>query len=213
MKYNPVFIDLDGTLTEISQRHYSVYTQCCRLFHAAPVSYDEYWKCKRNNVSWSVILKKNGIESEEKQFLEEFIKLIESKEQLQKDKLLPGTLEVLQDLRKHSKLTLVSLRRNREELLHQLSELGIKKIFTAVLSGHSETKEGTLNKKSEIIASWEEYENGVIIGDTEADIAAAKQLNIDSIATTTGIRNKEFLQNLNPTFIVDSIQQAYKLMK
>ena len=48
----------------------------------------------------------------------------------------------------------------------------------------------------------EKKENVFMIGDTEVDILSAKNAGVNSIAVTWGYRNREFLKNYNPNFIV-----------
>ena len=45
----------------------------------------------------------------------------------------------------------------------------------------------------------------MIIGDTEADVAAAKSIGAMSIAVTSGIRDYDFLEKLSPDVIIRSV--------
>ena len=61
-------------------------------------------------------------------------------------------------------------------------------------------------KKADIIKQTiDNPEDSIIIGDTEADVAAAQQLNATSIALLSGIRSKEFLKSMEPDYLVDGI--------
>jgi phosphoglycolate phosphatase-like HAD superfamily hydrolase len=205
-----LFLDLDGTLTDISRRLFEVYVTCLKEFNGTPLSQGEYWDLKKDKKDWGEILVLSGVDSKnEDQFLEKFISVIETPEELDKDVLFDDVLPLLDDLSRHHTLVLVSLRRNREQLLGQLERLGIKDFFAAILSGHSETVEGTLTKKAEAISEWGTFESSDIsIGDGEADIASAKQLGIRSIAVTSGIRNRAWLEKYQPDVIVDTFAQA-----
>jgi phosphoglycolate phosphatase-like HAD superfamily hydrolase len=206
-----LFLDLDGTLTDISKRLFDVYVTCLEAFDGTPLAQSEYWELKRDKKSWSEILALSGVGPEsENEFLEKFISIIETPEELDKDTLFDDVLPHLKDLSNQHQLILVSLRRNRNELLSQLERLGIKDFFTTVLSGHSETAEGTLTKKAEAISEWGggADHSAISIGDGEADIASAKQLGIRSIAVTSGIRNRVQLEKYSPDIIVDTFAQA-----
>ncbi|MBF1043420.1 MAG: HAD hydrolase-like protein, partial [Candidatus Nanosynbacter sp.] len=48
-------------------------------------------------------------------------------------------------------------------------------------------------------------EDSIIVGDTEADVAAAQQLNATSIALLSGIRSKKFLKSMEPDYLVAGI--------
>jgi len=202
-----LFIDFDGTLADISRRHYAVYSTCLKEFGGTPLSQSSYWALKRDDTSWATILAKSGLDPEvEAAFLQGFIPLIESKEMLGMDTLLPGAKRFLEEASSIGTLWLVSLRRNREQLLWQLDQLGITGYFKAVLTGHSETKEGVLLKKAEEISRATTVDsNDIIIGDTDSEIAAGTQLGIRSFAVDTGIRSTTFLTSKHPTVLLHSL--------
>ena len=207
------FIDLDGTLTDISNRHYGVYASCVDELGGLPIPKEQYWDMKRDNIEWSNILSLSGLKViDELIFIDKFISKIETTDWLRIDTLLPGVTDTLDNLSREYSLILVSLRRDRRELLDQLRNLSIDKYFTLILSGHSDTKRGTLNKKAEIIREFEYSKEDIIIGDTEADIAAGKQLGIRSFAVITGIRSKSFLDNQSPDYIIPIINDVIKFI-
>jgi phosphoglycolate phosphatase-like HAD superfamily hydrolase len=45
----------------------------------------------------------------------------------------------------------------------------------------------------------------LIIGDTEADIIAGKQLGLRTFAVTSGIRNAAFLKAIEPDYVIDRV--------
>jgi phosphoglycolate phosphatase-like HAD superfamily hydrolase len=204
-----IFFDFDGTIVDISNRHYEVYTRCISVLNGKPLSKDDYWNGKRQDMRWPQILELSSIDpSNEEDFLNRFIDLIEDTELLKIDTLFDGSRDVLQRLTQNHNLILVSLRRNHDNLIGQLKYLGLDHFFSSILSGHSGTREGVLLKKAEVIREISGYNEGIIIGDTEADIAASKQLQIPVIAVTTGIRDRKFLVAYEPDYIVDSIVDA-----
>lgn len=210
MTKHSIFIDFDGTLVDIAPRHYRVYVSCLRSFNGYPLEMYEYWKLKRANAPWSQILQLSGVDPElESEFLKPFIERIESDYELMQDELFPGSLTTLDRLSKRHDLYLLSLRRNSQALERQVDNLGIRQYFQQILVGHSDTKEGVLKKKADVIrAALLELEDLVVIGDTEADIAAAKQLNATSVALRSGIRNDEFLEKMNPNYILNEIEEV-----
>lgn len=205
-----IFIDFDGTLVDIAPRHYRVYVSCLRSFNGRPLEMYEYWKLKRANTPWGQILQLSGVDPElEPEFLKLFIERIESDSELMQDELFPGSLATLDRLSKRHNLYLLSLRRNSQALERQIDNLGIRQYFQQILVGHSDTKEGVLKKKADVIktASFD-FKNLVVVGDTEADIAAAKQLNATSVALRSGIRNDDFLEKMNPDCLLDGIEEV-----
>ena len=114
-------------------------------------------------------------------------------------------------MRKRYQLFLVTLRNNRTNLLWQLNYFAINKFFDKVLS--RDNNAGTWQVKYELIvqARLVDREKLVIIGDTEADVLTAKELNAISIAVESGIRNKEFLQKLQPDFLLKNISELGRI--
>lgn len=185
-----------------------MYQKCVKALGGTPLNKEEYWKMKRTNVSWDKLLPLSGLSIDEKDaYLKLFIDRIESQEELGADELFKDSLRVLEQLRANdNKLYLLSLRRNADALDWQIEHLGIRHLFERILSGHSDTKEGTLLKKADIVRQTVDNPSEVvIIGDTEADIAAAQQLGATSIALMSGIRNEEFLSAMHPNHLVDGI--------
>lgn len=203
-----IFIDLDGTLVDIAPRHYRVYTESLAMFKGtAPIPFEQYWWQKRCDTPWNNILQQSSLSPErEREFLEEFRNRIEKSGELFQDKLLPGAFGALERLFDKNALYLLSLRRDKEALAQQIDHLGVRHFFRDILSGHSNTKSGTLRKKADIICSQKvDPQNVVIIGDTEADVAAAKSIGAMSIAVTSGIRDYDFLEKLSPDVIIRSV--------
>ena len=205
-----VFIDLDGTLVNIAPRHHRVYTFCVDYFGGKPLPIADYWSLKRRDARWSEVLALSGLDAAiEPEFLRLFIGRIESAEELLKDKLFPESLAALEELSRDNTLYLLSLRRNKEALNQEVNNLGIRRYFKEILSGHSDTKAGTLNKKAEVIRSTGvDTDSVIIIGDTEADVAAAQQLGVVSVALGSGVRNRKFLEAMHPTYLLPGIGQV-----
>lgn len=203
-----IFIDFDGTLVDIAPRHYRVYKKCVEKMGGTPLDRKKYWELKRDNISWNELLLISGLEVNNRDdYLELFIDRIESLEELYRDELFVDSLSALKKLSSNdNKLYLLSLRRNSDALDKQIEKLGIGCFFKEILSGHSDTKEGTLLKKADIIKQTiDNPEDSIIVGDTEADVAAAQQLNATSIALLSGIRSKKFLKSMEPDYLVAGI--------
>lgn len=203
-----IFIDFDGTLVDIAPRHYRVYKKCVEKMGGTPLDRKKYWELKRDNISWNELLPMSGLEVDNRDdYLKLFIDRIELLEELYRDELFADSLSMLKKLSSNgNKLYLLSLRRNSDALDKQIEKLGIGCFFEKILSGHSYTKEGTLLKKADIIKQTiDNPEDSIIVGDTEADVAAAQQLNATSIALLSGIRSKEFLKSIEPDYLVDGI--------
>lgn len=208
-----IFVDLDGTLIDIKSRHYFVYCECVKKFRGQPLAIELYWRMKRDDEKWHEILKKSSItEENEGVFLKEFIKLVEDPDVLAQDTLFGDSIDTLQNLSKTHQLFLLSLRRDDTALRNQVASLGIDGYFMGILSGHSDTKAESLEKKADVVKSAGlSGQRLLLIGDTEADIVAAQSLGAPCIAVTTGIRSPEILATYRPDKIVSAISEVLSL--
>jgi phosphoglycolate phosphatase len=206
-----LFFDLDGTLIDTSKRHYQVYSEVVQQFGGTPLDRDEYWEIMRFNIKWPTLLEMSELsEVVQAEFLQLFITKIESPDYLRLDTLFPSALSVLRLLADNHTCYLVSLRRNRTNLLEEIARLKLTNFFQAILSGHSEID--GYDKKIELISAYlSREEKAAIIGDTEADIVTGKQLGMQTIAVTTGIRDKAFLMDLQPDYTLVNIVQLKKI--
>lgn len=205
-----IFFDFDGTLADPVSRHYAVYEAVMKEMNGTPLPKDEYWARKRSKTSWDKLLPESGVEIARKnEFLGKFIHLIEDKTYLEIDALLPGAYATLETLSKNNTCYLVSLRRNNDNLLHQLKHLGIEGFFKEILSGHSEADGEDV--KSEIIGARVSGPD-LVVGDTEADVRAAQLLHIPVAAVTTGIRDYDFLAALQPDYILSSVGELPEIV-
>jgi len=203
---NNLFIDFDGTIVDIADRHYATYVaSIASVSDAKPIDKDLYWRLKRSDAQWNEILSINNTSHLEKKFISKFIDTIETMDMLRRDKLFKGAKEFINKVKFSNNVYLVSLRRNHSNLLMQLEYLGLNDTFDKVLSGHSDTKAGTLLKKADVIQGLGLSSQGVMIGDTEADIVASKELGFRVIAVTSGIRDNKFLRQYTPDELVAGI--------
>lgn len=205
-----IFCDLDGTVIDVATRHYRVYSETTQQFNGLPLSKAQYWDLKRKKMKWSELLPLSGLSSDiENGYLKVFIEKIEDPAYLKFDLPFPGAIDTLASLAEKGQCYLVSLRRNRRNLLDQLKGLAVDKYFTEVLSGHSE--HDGYDVKITLIKDRLGDEPGIIIGDTEADIVTGKKLGMTSIAVTSGIRDEAFLRALSPDYLVENIREITEL--
>lgn len=207
-----LFCDMDGTLVDVAPRHYKVYSEAVRLHGGVSMDQKSYWDMKRKKTKWKDLLIASALPPKiEEDFLRYFIDTIESQEYLAIDQLFEGVYETLYAFSEKHDLYLVSLRRNENNLLRQLDDLNIRELFTQVLSGHSNSD--GYDKKIELISSVKGNDNGMIIGDTEADIVTGKQLGLYTAAVTSGIRDEAYLEALEPDYLLRNFNELREVSK
>ncbi len=199
-----IFCDLDGTLINVKNRHYAVYRDVAVELNGQAITKSEYWTLKRQKCKWPEILIKSKLSfKDEGVFLKKFICKIEDPKYLAQDTLFPGVISALEIISDYGDLYLVSLRRNKDNLLGQLEALNIAQYFQTVLTGHSEND--GYDVKIQLIENLLEKDKGIVIGDTEADVMTGKILGLTTVAVKTGIRDEKFLKKLEPDYLISDI--------
>ncbi|VAX23793.1 hypothetical protein MNBD_NITROSPINAE03-80 [hydrothermal vent metagenome] len=211
-----IIIDFDGPIVDVSPRYYFIYRALTEKYGAThTLSKDEYWSLKRKRTPIPEILKLSGLPaSAHLTYINERLSIIENKEFLAYDRLYPFVPGVIKELSVFSEIYIVTLRNRRENLSWQLSELDIGHLFPNVYS--LDNNDGTWEVKKRLVLDAQIMENGektYFVGDTEADVLAANDLNAISVAVESGIRNREMLEALNPDFIIPDISTIGKLIR
>jgi len=213
MKTWAVFIDLDDTLVDTSERHYKVYRDILQIIEdSVPLSKEEFWNRKRSGQETIKLLPNHFSDSVVREFMNEWFRRIEDIAYLRYDMLVPQALTVLDSLEKSAELILVTLRRNKKNLLWELNNLRLLNYFKEIL-----VRSASSDNKSRLI---QEYLNKIppctklaIIGDSEADLSVGKQFGMLTVAVTYGIRSKKFLCKLEPNFCLESLSQVLDILR
>lgn len=199
-----LYIDLDGTLIDVQRRHYRAYADALRELDLQPCPQHNYWS-QRQDGAKNIDLIGDVDEAMRQAFLSRWLTLVESPLYLRLDTPLPAARRTLARLTVPHELVLVTLRRDRGALLMQLDDFALAKFFSAV---HCCDEVRSAHAKPVIIRLAGRVEaDAVVVGDSEADVQAARALGISSICVTTGVRSRRFLEDLGPDEIVQSLAQ------
>ncbi len=208
-----IFIDFDGTLIDISKRHYKVYREIVNQLNGQSLSYSTYWILKRNNTKWPDILKKSLVHPNNYSlFVNKFISRIELEKNLSLDLVFPYAHKALDLLYNSYYLYLTSLRHSMLKIMKQLNNLGLKKYFKKIII--SPNKENIITIIDKLIRKTNNYSEmkNLIAGDTEDQVIIGKRLGIVSIVFLSGIRNKRFLAKYHPDFIIKNVHDLPRLV-
>lgn len=202
------FLDLDGPLLDVSERHHRVHAQIVAELGGRPVPREAFWAAKRQKVSDAVIARESGLTGEDDRYHRRKLELIEDETFLRFDRLQPGVVDALDRLRARFRLIVVTLRRHPERLAAQLDQLDLRRLLDDVLaaSERADASDGW-RTKVELTrgAGLTTAADDIFVGDTETDIRAGKALGTLTVAVTNGMREPELLLAQSPSLLLPSL--------
>ena len=207
-----IFLDLDGTLLDVSNRHFEVYAFTVEQFGGTPLSKRAYWQLKRCKTGWPQLLARSGLAPHVlSPFHDVFVERIEAPQMLAKDQLFVGTRSSLRELSSTHSLSLVTLRRSRANLMDQLRDLDLQRYFDEIEVGPARGE--AYEAKLELMKRMAAFREAIVVGDTEADIVAAKMLHVPVVAVLSGVRDREYLGALKPDFMIGGVRELPDLVR
>ena len=208
-----IFFDLDGPILDVSERYFRVHQDIIERYGGKSMDKETYWHLKRDRQPLSALLAMIGCNASQQIYRIQWVRRIELLKFLQYDTVIQGAREQLERLRQHYTLVLVTLRQRRDPLEVQLEKLSLRPFFAAVLSSNPTTNDGCQTKKHLIAQSEFLNRDSLIVGDTEIDIRAGKELGLTTVAVLSGIRNRERLARERPDFIIEEINTLPQIMR
>jgi len=210
----PIFIDLDGPLLDVSHRHYQVYSDILKTFKKHPIPLEQYWTKKRAHHPLSAIVSETeGTDFYTETFEQEWFDRIEAEEYLALDRLWPWAVDTLAILHRNHELYLVTVRSNPEGLRKQLDRLGLTRWFQSILCRPA--RQNAAQEKVKAIRGELKVlpPQGIMVGDTEADIGCGKELGFVTVGVLSGIRDRKRLQSTGCDYLVEDILALAPLVK
>lgn len=215
-----IFCDFDGPIVDVSERYYQTYKLCLKQFksldfNSKKLSKKQFWQMKQHRISDIKIAKRSGLRAEQiDRFLAEVRSIVNHPTLLEADRIQPGVKRALLKLRSQGrKIVLVTLR-CQSQVREILKKAGLEHLISDVYgrkdkhSAYQNNAELKTELLQEAIASYAHKSSNYQIGDTEADIIAAKQVGIKSIALTCGIRSSSYLSKYQPDYLCEDLPAA-----
>ncbi|MCH7579277.1 MAG: HAD family hydrolase [Chloroflexi bacterium] len=205
-----LYFDLDGTLVDVRKRHYAAYADTMRELGLTPLPEQTYWDARRDGASNADLM--GNVDAEcQSRFAEKWLERVESPSYVRLDTLIPGARATLAALRESYELVLVTMRQDRASLLEQLDELSLRKFFSAVYSRDGSDEPQSKSKLIRLFGN-SVRDGATVIGDSEADVEAARDLGIESVCVTSGVRSRRYLDGLEPDEVVSTIVQLPRIL-
>jgi phosphoglycolate phosphatase-like HAD superfamily hydrolase len=189
-----LYLDLDGTLIDVRRRHHAAYTAAARAVGVEPLAERAAWTRRRAGASAADLVDPALRE----RFRRDWLARIEAPDLLRMDAPLPGAIAALAELRESHGLVLVTLRHDRDALERQLGWLGLSEYLSSM-----QTPTTQAPTKAALIRAAGPAADGIVVGDTEADVEAARELGLTSVCVVTGLRSRRFLQELEPDYVLE----------
>ncbi|MEO0376170.1 MAG: HAD family hydrolase [Cyanobacteria bacterium P01_A01_bin.17] len=217
--------DFDGPIIDVSERYYRVYQYCLAEVSQSEqrvrqLTKQEFWSLKRSQVPEAQIAIRSGL-SEDQSF--HFSKLrrdtVHTMPYFQYDTPVPGAVEALEMLQQAGfDLVVMTMRRTRE-LNYALQRYDLERFFPlgrryCLANDYVKTID-TKDKPLLMARAMRELPTTYstwMVGDTEADIAAAQSQGLPAIGVLSGIRDHKQLEQYGPTYIASDLVAAVELV-
>jgi phosphoglycolate phosphatase-like HAD superfamily hydrolase len=204
-----MILDLDGPLLDGRYRHHACYRQILLSHGYAPLPLDAYWEMKRRRVDRKAQLSASGADAIYHTFLRCWLEVIETPPLLALDRLHEGVLDKLGEWKRQGvRLLMATQRHNPETLFRQLENLDLLPFFEhIVVCDHAEGGAGKAQRVREVLGGGPN-DRRLWVGDTEADVDAARALPCPVWAVGCGLRTEAYLRSLAPDFVSRSLNDV-----
>ncbi len=195
-----LLIDLDGTLLDCRSRLHRLF---CALAPEAEMPFDDYWTLKRAPRSNASILHElaGWSDDQTRDFERRWLEEVEREEYLQFDRPLAHAERALGLLCRRGSLMLLTSRQFEDRARRQIERHHLDRYFEDLIVATSgRDKAQAVRARGLELAS-----DDLLVGDTEADIRAARKLGITAVALEGGVRHGEFLRKHKPDHIYSDL--------
>lgn len=213
--------DFDGPIMDVSERYYQVYQYCLEQIKQPnqPIQLmtkAEFWECKRDRIPEQTIGINSGLDQDQAQ---DFARLrrqtVHTMPYLVYDQPAPGAIEALERLQAAGVDLVVMTMRRVRELEDAFNRYDLARFFASdrryclsndyVKTGDTKDKpllmERALQELPVATDVW-------MVGDTEADMIAAKTHDVKAIGVLSGIRNTNQLSQYQPYLILNNLSET-----
>ncbi len=200
-----LFINLEGTLLDVSSRYYAVYSELLKQSGFTPYDPSTYWSLKRVSIDEGAIVARTTNPGFVEDYLVEHQALIENSAYLMLDSLQHKVIEQLASWSQQHSITLLTSRNEYQALMAQLKMFEVDNYFNEVLvSGYGRPTWEL--RKERVQSCLADPKSAMMICDNEADLLAARSLSVSSIAVANGRRTGNLLRRLSPDSVAGNLE-------
>jgi phosphoglycolate phosphatase-like HAD superfamily hydrolase len=216
-----IITDFDGPIMDLSDRYYHVYQLCLDKVKQPSqaikiLAKAKFWAYKRAHVSEQQVGIESGLTATQSELFKELRdRHAHQIQYLGLDRIVPGSIAALERIQASgSELFVMTLRRTCE-LEPAVQQSNLDRFFPThcrYCLANDYVKHGDVAAKTQLmaqaLAELKPDPNTWMIGDTEADIVAAKTHGIKVIGVLSGIRDRDRLAQYQPDKIVANLAEA-----
>ncbi|MBL1202562.1 MAG: HAD family hydrolase [Nostoc sp. GBBB01] len=217
--------DFDGPIIDVSERYYRVYQFCLEKTRRPEQTVNElpkaeFWELKRKRVPEKQIALNSGLdEAQAQEFAQLRRQTVHTQPYFEYDTLAPGAVDALLKIQQAGIDLAVMTMRRVKELDYAFKKYDLARFFPenrCYCLSNDYVKTRDIEDKPLLMArAIEELPAAAdtwMVGDTEADITAAKKHGIKAIAVECGIRDRTQLELYHPDLIVKDLSAAVDLI-
>jgi phosphoglycolate phosphatase-like HAD superfamily hydrolase len=213
--------DFDGPIMDVSERYYQVYQFCLdrvrepeQAVHCLPKS--EFWQLKRSRTPEKQIGILSGLgEDQSRIFSQLRAQTVHTSPYLHHDTPVEGAIAALEKARQQGLDLVVMTMRRTSELEEACRRCQVGRFFPEerrYCLSNDYVKTGDVNDKpllmERALAELPMADEVWMVGDTEADMVAAKTHGVKAIGVLSGIRDRPRLEIYEPDLIVNNLAEA-----
>ncbi|MEH2054585.1 MAG: HAD family hydrolase [Nostoc sp.] len=217
--------DFDGPIIDVSERYYRVYQFCLEKTRrpnqvVQELPKGEFWQLKRSRIPEKQIALSSGLdETQAQEFAQLRRETVHTEHYFNYDTLAPGAVDALLKIQQAGiDLAVMTMRRVRE-LDYAFNKYDLGRFFPEdrrYCLSNDYVKTRDIEDKPLLMArALKELPPAAdtwMVGDTEADITAAKNHGIKVMAVELGIRDRTQLELYHPDLIVKDFSTAVDLV-
>ncbi len=219
-----IFTDFDGPIVDVSERYYRVYELCLKKTRHPEqevrlLPKQEFWLLKRDRVPEKQIGIISGLSEDQATAFASLRKnTVHTQPYFEHDTLAPDAVEALTKIKQLNIDLAVMTMRRVSELDFAFKQHDLGRFFPenrCYCLSNDYVKTRDVDDKpllmERALTELPKATNTWMIGDTEADIAAAKKHSIKVIAVECGIRSRKQLESFQPDLIVKNLSAAVEI--